>query len=282
MNKENILFGIIGVLLGCIVGFVFANTVNQRGYTPPKQDPTAQSPNGGLPPNHPPLDQNDTGGGAPASGAPVPEIAAHIQKAKDEPANFDAQMTVAKDYYQIQRFPEAIQYLTKAVAINPKDFTVLSALGNANYDLKNFPEAEKWYRAALEVNPNSVEVRTDLGSTFMERTPPDPNKAITEYEASLRLEPNHEPTLENLARALIQKGDRAGAQSTLDRLAQVNPNNQQLSGLRSQLAAAKYPRRRESIWVRFVRDNLDPNSSFICDCRCLTPTACGILISLRL
>jgi tetratricopeptide (TPR) repeat protein len=239
MNKENILFGIIGVLLGCIVGFVFANTVNQRGYTPPKQTPTAQSPNGGLPPNHPPVDQNDTGGAEPAAGAPVPEIAAHIQKAKAEPANFDAQMTAAKDYYQIQRFPEAIEYLTKAVGINPKDFTALSALGNANYDLKNFPEAEKWYRAALVVNPNSVEVRTDLGSTFMERTPPDPNKAITEYEASLRMEPNHEPTLENLARALIQKGDRAGAQSTLDRLAQANPNNQQLAGLRSQLAAAK-------------------------------------------
>ena len=31
MSKENILFSVVGVLLGFIVGFAFANTVNQRG-----------------------------------------------------------------------------------------------------------------------------------------------------------------------------------------------------------------------------------------------------------
>jgi ABC-type antimicrobial peptide transport system permease subunit len=31
MNKENILFSLVGVLLGFIVGFVFANTANRAG-----------------------------------------------------------------------------------------------------------------------------------------------------------------------------------------------------------------------------------------------------------
>lgn len=239
MNKENVLFGIIGILLGCIVGFVFANTINQRGNAQPSKTPTAMTPGGQLPPDHPSIGQNSSSGGDGASGSPVPEVASHIQKAKDEPNNFDAQMTAARDYYQIQRFPEAIEYLTKAVALKPRDFDALAALGNANYDLKNFPEAEKWYRQALQVNPNSVEVHTDLGSTFMERNPPDPDKAIAEYETSLRLNASHEPTLENLSRALIQKGDRAAAQSALDRLAQVNPSNAQLAPLRAQLSGGK-------------------------------------------
>ena len=30
MNKENTLFGIVGLLLGLIIGFMFANNVNQK------------------------------------------------------------------------------------------------------------------------------------------------------------------------------------------------------------------------------------------------------------
>ena len=34
MNKENVLFSIVGVLVGFIVGFVFANTANRAGVEP--------------------------------------------------------------------------------------------------------------------------------------------------------------------------------------------------------------------------------------------------------
>ena len=57
MNKENILFAVIGLLLGCIVGFVFANSVNQRGYEPKASTP-ASSKNPNLPPDHPQIASN--------------------------------------------------------------------------------------------------------------------------------------------------------------------------------------------------------------------------------
>ena len=34
MKKENILYSVIGVLLGFIVGFAFANVASRRGYAP--------------------------------------------------------------------------------------------------------------------------------------------------------------------------------------------------------------------------------------------------------
>src|SRR5256885_1268680 len=52
MSKENILFSVVGVLLGFIVGFAFANTVNQRGIAPTAQ---AGQQTAGLPPDHPPI-----------------------------------------------------------------------------------------------------------------------------------------------------------------------------------------------------------------------------------
>jgi hypothetical protein len=51
MTKENFLFGIIGLLLGCIVGFMFANSVNQNAVKPVAA--TTMNPNAAMPPGHP-------------------------------------------------------------------------------------------------------------------------------------------------------------------------------------------------------------------------------------
>jgi hypothetical protein len=34
MNKENVLIGIIGLLLGCVIGFMYANSINQGAVRP--------------------------------------------------------------------------------------------------------------------------------------------------------------------------------------------------------------------------------------------------------
>ncbi|MEJ7618808.1 MAG: hypothetical protein WKF30_17960 [Pyrinomonadaceae bacterium] len=44
MTKDNILFTIIGLLAGSIVGFMFANTVNQRGYEKQRTQAGRRSP----------------------------------------------------------------------------------------------------------------------------------------------------------------------------------------------------------------------------------------------
>ncbi|MEO6392940.1 MAG: tetratricopeptide repeat protein [Pyrinomonadaceae bacterium] len=232
MNKENILFGIIGLLLGCIGGFVFANTVNQRGYDPAPA--AAASPTPELPADHPPIDQ---GNQVLPPGTSTDSRPAEVQakKANDEPANFDAQMDAAKEYYRIRRLPQSIEFLQKAIKLRPREFEALAAMGNAQFDSGNFTEAERWYREALVVRPNSVEVRTDLGSTFLQRTPPDPARAIQEYQASLKFDPNHEPTLGNLVRAYALQKNFAEAQSMLDRLAKVNPGNPDLPAMRTEL-----------------------------------------------
>ncbi|HEX7175587.1 MAG TPA: hypothetical protein VF240_10045, partial [Pyrinomonadaceae bacterium] len=58
MKKENILYCIIGALLGFIVGFGFANTTNQRGYVAQAAAAAGGQPGqmAGLPPNHPPIE----------------------------------------------------------------------------------------------------------------------------------------------------------------------------------------------------------------------------------
>jgi tetratricopeptide (TPR) repeat protein len=141
MTRDNLLFAIIGVLFGFIVGFLFASTMNQR-YGPGASPPALSS--GQMPTDHPPL-----GAGGPASGNMQTEVAAQIDEARKQPSNFDAQVKAAELYYKIGRFDPAIEFLLKANQLKPDDYSTLVALGLVNLDAGHFEVAEKWYKAAL-------------------------------------------------------------------------------------------------------------------------------------
>jgi tetratricopeptide (TPR) repeat protein len=127
MTKENALFGIVGLLIGLIVGFIFANSVNKSA----SGVGVSQS----LPAN--------ASAGQPT--ANVPEVQAAIEKAKAEPQNFDAQIAAGDLYYKIQRFDGAVELYGRANQINPDDYYVMVQLGNANFEVAKYEEAEEWY-----------------------------------------------------------------------------------------------------------------------------------------
>jgi tetratricopeptide (TPR) repeat protein len=239
MTKDNILYSIIGVLLGCIVGFVFANSVNQRGYERRAAAPLSTSaPNSKLPPDHPPLPSNavaDQPGGQEMQA----DVQAKVKLARDEPKNFEAQKAAAQLFYQINRFDEAIDFLTRANELKPDDYETVVNLGNANFDANRFELAEKWYTAALAKKPDDINVRTDLGLTFLFREPSDVERAIKEFRRSLEKDPAHEQSLQNLTVALIRKGDAKEAQETLDKLARVDASSPALPKLREDLEKLK-------------------------------------------
>jgi tetratricopeptide (TPR) repeat protein len=235
MTKENILFSIIGVLLGVIVGYVFATNLNQQAAVqraPAGRTIGAVAPDAELPENHPPLPDV---AGADTAGAD----AALIERAGKEPENFEAQMQAAAAHYRNRRFDEAIKLLVHANQLRPDNYEAVVALGNANFDANRFEMAEKWYTAALVKNPKDINVRTDLGLTFLFREPQDVDRAIKEFRRALELDPRHEQTLQNLIVALTKKGDFGAAETTLGKLQEVNPGNQSLPKLRTDLEAAR-------------------------------------------
>ncbi|MCY7377518.1 MAG: tetratricopeptide repeat protein [Pyrinomonadaceae bacterium] len=226
MDKDKVLFGIIGLLAGCIIGFLFANNLNQNqpvqsASIAPTTTGNMPPANPNLPPDHPQLGNNPN---AP-TGAPLAEVTEALKKAEAQPTDFKAQLDVGDLYYQIQRYDEAAKFYERAGKIRPDSLEVLVKAGNAYFDAEKFETAEKWYVAALAKNPGDANVRTDLGLTFYLRNPPDVDRAIKEYEISLENNPNHELTLQNLVVALREKGDAKATQETSDRLAKINPNN---------------------------------------------------------
>ncbi len=229
MNKENFLVGIVGLLSGLIIGFMFANSVNQQVVRPVGAEAKTNS---NMPAGHPDIGST---GGTGTSGAMQPEVQAAIENAKQSPGDFDAQLKAAESFYQIEKYDDAITYLTAANKIRPDDREVLVHLGNANFDGDHFAEAEKWYNVALAKKADDVNVRTDLGLTFVFRPTPDYDRAIQEFNRSLAIDPNHIQTLQNLTVAYTKKGDAAKANATLAKLEGLEPSNKSILKLKDDI-----------------------------------------------
>ena len=112
MSKENILFGVVGLLAGLIIGFMFANSVN-KGTIATSVSPQSQQA----------VDPSSPGVGQPTGN--LPEVQAALEKAKAEPDNFEAQVAAAELYYQIKRLDGAIEYLKRANVLKPDDYEVI-------------------------------------------------------------------------------------------------------------------------------------------------------------
>ena len=195
MSRENLLFAIIGILLGFIVGFMFASSMSQKQAAP------LSAASQGLPADHPPI-----GGGGQNAQDPQAmraEVAASLEKARNEPNNFDAQVKAAELYYQIQRYDQAIEFLLKANQVKPTDYRTVVLLGMVNLDAGHFETAEKWYRAAMKMKSDDVMV------------------------------------LSGLAAATLEKGDAKAAEDAIAQLEKVDPTSQDLPQFKTKLASLK-------------------------------------------
>jgi cytochrome c-type biogenesis protein CcmH/NrfG len=178
MTRDNLLFAIIGVLLGFIVGFIFASTMNQR-YGP--TGATGMSASQNLPPDHPPIQSGGDDQQNPQQ--MFAQVQAAIAKARSDPKDFDAQVTAAKLEYQVQRYDQTVEFLLKANQLKPDNYEVLAMLGEANMEAAHYDQAETWYKAALAKKPGDVSVLASLAFMYLQKgDAKEAEKAIANLE----------------------------------------------------------------------------------------------------
>ncbi len=198
MSRDNLLFAIIGILLGFIAGFLLAGNITQKEAA---QRATATQGSQNLPPNHPQIPGDQAGGEGGQQMLASVQLA--MKQARENPNDFDAQLTAAKMEYQIGRYDQAIEYLLAANKIKPTDFDTLTMLGVANLDAGHPDAAEKWYKAALQKKPDDM------------------------------------PTVDGYCAALLSNSKAKEAEDCINKLAKIDPNNQDLAQFRSRLTDLK-------------------------------------------
>lgn len=240
MNKTFFTGVVIGISIGLIVGFLVANNINSseinklrsQAPTAPKTAANNQTANDGF------------------SLGPD-ELKAKITEADANPSNFAYQKNLGSALYRYATMKndtalldEAVRLLTRANSLVGKDYDVLVDLGNALFDVgyvrkdaASFAKAREIYKKALEAKPNDADVLTDLAISYILDVPPDFNRAVEEFQRALIANPKQERALVFLTQTYMQLGNWTSAAKTLDLLKAVNPKNDKVADLASQIAS---------------------------------------------
>lgn len=252
MSKQKIIYLTAGLVLGLLLGFFVTNAINRselselntlraeverlRGGAQQQQGAAAQSPQAGADGGLPTLSDE--------------QLRNAIAKADANPDDANMQRLSGQSLYlyagqkgNTAILPDVVRILKRAHNANPKDFLTAAMLGDSvfqqarvNNDPAGLSEARTYFQRASELRPDDANVHTSLGWTYFYGTPSDPQRAISEYRKALRIDPQHEASLQSLVAALIATNNFTEAEKRLGELEKVNASNEELSNLRAQLA----------------------------------------------
>ncbi|HXO20773.1 MAG TPA: tetratricopeptide repeat protein [Thermoanaerobaculia bacterium] len=206
MNKDNLLFAVIGILVGFISGYLLHEVMAAR--QPPRLRPSdvaALAAQGALGP----------GGGAGAEAAPG---------ASESTAGAPAGAPMA-----------AIQKLKAYVEQNPNDAEAVLQLANANFDIQNWQRARDLYSHYLELRPNQPDTMVDLGVTYRELGQFD--RALEIFDHAQAIAPDHWQSRFNKVIVLafdLKKFD--AAETVLAELQKLQPANPDVARLAAEVA----------------------------------------------
>jgi tetratricopeptide (TPR) repeat protein len=211
------------LIIGLIAGFFAANSMNRQAAV---YSGTAQT--------EEPVMSN----ASPAADRPEgmqADVAVTLEKAESDPQNFAAQMQAGDMYAQIGRFDKAVEYYLRGLNLNPQNVPANVVIANAYFDSHRFEEAEKYYTKVLDLDPKNVNARTDLGATFVERQPPDYDRALLEFHRALEQDAKSAPALYYLGIAQLRKGNATDAEKALAELEKNDPQSELVTRLRQNI-----------------------------------------------
>ncbi len=173
--KNRIGFSLIGLVIGLVCGFKWAN-YNYRevqGAATNAEIAKAAAKIGSQP---------DQGQQA------FNEVMEIIRKARENPNDFALQRQAAEQFMRVQRPEGALPFLTQANQLKPEDADVMADMAAVHYEQRQFSEAASWSRKAVAKDANHPLGKFYLMSALIEsqQNLNEAEKLLTELEAATK------------------------------------------------------------------------------------------------
>lgn len=210
MNKDNLTFWVVGLLVGFIAGYMMHEVMASR--QPPRLTPELRA--------------QIALEGQPAQMGETPSLGAG---AAPPPAAGDGAVPASGPMNQ------EVQALRDYVEKNPNDAEAVRRLADMNFDIRNWPRAQELYQHYLTLQPEDPGVMTDLGISFRETKQFD--QALAQFQKARAIQPDHWQAYYNEVVVLafdLRRVDEAN--QLLGRLQQLQPGNPEIAKLADAVA----------------------------------------------
>ncbi len=145
MNKDNIVFVIIALIVGVLGGYLIFSISGHKEVVP-------------------------AGGGVPVGSGTAADYQQRIMTAEKivagNPTNRQAWVQLGNDYFDTGQTQKAINAYAKALELNPKDPNILTDQGVMYRQEKQFDRAIANFEKAQQIDPNHLQSLFNLGMVY--------------------------------------------------------------------------------------------------------------------
>jgi len=131
-----------------------------------------------------------------------------------------AQMPSGQSSEQMNAMMESVLETKKALEADPLNYDLNVKMGNNAFDIGRFEQAIKYYRTAVSVKNNDPDVLIDLGVAYFNQNNPD--SAIYFMDSALKINPEHPQGLFNAGIVHFNIGDSLEAIKYWEKLVTTN------------------------------------------------------------
>ncbi|HOZ88450.1 MAG TPA: tetratricopeptide repeat protein, partial [Bacteroidia bacterium] len=131
---------------------------------------------------------------------------------------------VGESYFVTGKQVEAIRWYKKSVTLAPYNLDFRNKLGSALAASQNLNGAAEQFIFIIGENPRYLQAYTNLG--YIRLVQGAPQETIKLYTIALKLDPDNEALLLNLAGYYAFMNDRSSAKKYLNQIIKKNPANQ--------------------------------------------------------
>ena len=131
---------------------------------------------------------------------------------------------IAESHYYTNDLTGSIQWFKQAVNLAPFNLEFRNKLGSTLAALNNFKDAKEQFNFVIKENPKHVSALTNLG--YVKLSEGMQAEAIKLYQIALKIDPDYEPLLLNLAGYYAFVKNKKEAKRYLEIILKKNPKNQ--------------------------------------------------------